>query len=1033
MSVAMKEPSSSSSSSSSCGALQLRSSCHNKLSSSSLCLNLRRRRRRRRRRRIICMCIVILFFGIFQLWVLSTLSRQKHFRPIQGHDEHLEQELHQRGGKQEGSQHSLPPPPSTSSRWQSSQTTTETTTKYSSKSDLANEEERRLPLLDGTKSYNKNRSSSGSSTNDPRLHQLQSCVPTHRACENYSGILHIKHTDMWSGFATVFFQLIISQLLYAEEYNLLPIVHLDNTSTTIYDDRVHRNMYGNASEEEPLMKISLETLPGDSYSISTIRHARYPQAYFPDEPIFKKMNNDDDAVDDARAQKSNTTVRHYYYLYGTGVWNDYFLPVNTDYCPTDRSCKTKPIYTMSIEQVSPGLMFYAPWSIKCWRYNNGIFPDILSRPHVPYEQWLLPQRNKASEIVAKYYHVQPDILETIPPIFKTNQLPASSSHNSSSTTSSSCLGLHIRWSDKKIGRRVVLLEEFLPYVEDYVHVMEEQQLSSSSHVSSSTTQAKRRCCIFLATDSSLVVKEMQETWPKRYTQYLIVSSAEHVMIRSNSTKHVADLGSHDVINRQILTDILCLSKCAYLIHGHSAVSEAVMYLNPTLIYQSVNLEDPHHRLLSFRTTTNTIQSTSQSTTTMFAQLVYNVTTGRITSDYWTTQYRPPMEWWEHLPSHYYVEYENNGNYYKRSILPTCPSGVNDDNGGGNTATTTEDTTLQNTKATTSPTNVDLVLTERTYDGHPVSILRWTTKVFVEFCQNLLLMKSSSNKSSSNNDGEKSSYLVVDPIWHYWFHRVSNETDDSASKDCSFSISSEHGGPKDGYRKNDHKWSILLNNATRSQMRSATVSLLSSANELIQIRQSMQEILQSQLTIREHIRRRSLFVFNATGNKSRCLGIHIGDPGHRRTRKGTNKKHTPTTWTRKSWGKNKYLEHIHRYFARQSSTAMQTNPTKCVYLASDAFEIWDEMRMNLTTGLPDVVVYTQTDIARNRNTIKAQWMEDSLERLGSETLVDVLNLASCGQLIHGSHPVAEAALYVNPSVTSIHIERGYQGFPSPEVS
>ena len=83
-----------------------------------------------------------------------------------------------------------------------------------------------------------------------------------------------------------------------------------------------------------------------------------------------------------------------------------------------------------------------------------------------------------------------------------------------------------------------------------------------------------------------------------------------------------------------------------------------------------------------------------------------------------------------------------------------------------------------------------------------------------------------------------------------------------------------------------------------------------------------------------------------------------------------------------------------------------------------------MRTNLT-GLSDLVVYTQSDAARNRNTIKAHWMEDSLERLGSETLVDVLNLASCGQLIHGSHPVAEAALYANPNVTSIHLERENQ--------
>ena len=894
--------------SSSSGAFHL--CCCHKLSS-SWCHSSRRNR---------FICVIVAIFGSCQIWVLSTLSRhQKHFRPSQ--DDHEEVV-----------------PPNTRMR--------PPTTLIPS---------------------NKEQQHDGG-----LLHHLQSCVPTHHACDKYDGILNIKHTDMWSGFGTVFFQLVISQLIYAEEYNLLPIIHLDNTSATIYDNIAHRNMHGKSSDEDEPLMISIEGLPG--YSISTIRHARYPQAYFPDAPI----KNDDERI---QKPPATTTIFH---LHGTGVWNDYFLPVNQEYCPTDVSCKTKPLYQMSIEQVSPGLMFYAPWSIKRWRYD--LLPDILSRPHVPYETWLLPQRKIASRIVSKYYHVQPDILNNIPPI-RDNQLRPANSKDSS------CLGLHIRWSDKKIGRRVLELDEFLPYVEDYSNVME--QLLSSSE--STSTQPKRRCCIFLATDSSSVVQEIQETWPKRYTQYLIVLSAEQV-IRSNSTKHVADLGSHDTINRQILADILCLSRCAYLIHGHSAVSEAVMYLNPTLIYQSVNLEDPNHRLLR----KNTIKNSTEST---FAKLVHNVTTGLITSDYWTTQYRPPMEWWEHLPSQYYVEYENNGNYYKRSIPPTC-SGVGVDD-GSNTATGV--TTLQNTAAATSTTtNIDLVLTERTYDGHPLSVIRWTTKVIIEFCH-ILLMKS----KSSDNDGEKS-HVLVDPIWHYWFHPVSNETD-SASKNCSFSISSEHD-PKDG--GNDHNWSILLNNATQSQQRSGTVSISSAATELIQIRQGMHDILQSQFTIREYIRHRSELVFNAP-DKSRCLGIHIGDPGHRRNRKGT-KKHIPITWTRKSWGKNKYLEYIHQYFARQSTTT-KTSPLKCVYLASDAFEIWDEMRTNLT-GLSDLVVYTQWDAARNRNTIKAHWMEDSLERLGSETLVDVLNLASCGQLIHGSHPVAEAALYVNPNVTSIHIDK-----------
>ena len=63
--------------------------------------------------------------------------------------------------------------------------------------------------------------------------------------------------------------------------------------------------------------------------------------------------------------------------------------------------------------------------------------------------------------------------------------------------------------------------------------------------------------------------------------------------------------------------------------------------------------------------------------------------------------------------------------------------------------------------------------------------------------------------------------------------------------------------------------------------------------------------------------------------------------------------------------------------------------------------------------------------QHSNTIKAHWLEDSLERIGSETLVDILNLASCKHMIHGSHPIAEAALYWNPNMTSTHIEKEWE--------
>merc|ERR1712232_1438612 len=52
------------------------------------------------------------------------------------------------------------------------------------------------------------------------------------------------------------------------------------------------------------------------------------------------------------------------------------------------------------------------------------------------------------------------------------------------------------------------------------------------------------------------------------------------------------LENHHRTNSEALVDILAMSKCQFLLHGNSAVSEAAIYLNFDLHHQSVNWEDP---------------------------------------------------------------------------------------------------------------------------------------------------------------------------------------------------------------------------------------------------------------------------------------------------------------------------------------------------------------------------------------------------------------------------------------------------------
>ncbi len=94
--------------------------------------------------------------------------------------------------------------------------------------------------------------------------------------------------------------------------------------------------------------------------------------------------------------------------------------------------------------------------------------------------------------------------------------------------------------------------------------------------------------IFVATDSSLVIDEIRSRWPSDITSHVVYQVGT---ILSHNDTATFELGiSHHRINVEALTDILALSKCTYLVHGLSALSEAAMYLNPSLIERSINLE-----------------------------------------------------------------------------------------------------------------------------------------------------------------------------------------------------------------------------------------------------------------------------------------------------------------------------------------------------------------------------------------------------------------------------------------------------------
>jgi hypothetical protein len=354
--------------------------------------------------------------------------------------------------------------------------------------------------------------------------------PTHHACDGYNGIYHIEKGDIGGAAGTVFFQFVIGQVMWAEKYNFKPWVYLNNVSYVIYDPLVHG--------KGPGVNVTMKKGMGVSYLTRPMGHRR-------------------DAYPGPPAGNPNNLQTYDFHFDGDGVWENYFEPIS-DFVPGDKSCEDKPLVTMDLYLVTPGVHGFAPWAPKCWRYHY--LPDYITKPHQPINEWLEPQRHSAHSVLKRYIRFLPHIKDR------------AESANPDCSMNNACLGIHIRQSDKAAGRRQIGTDEFLPYVEAFL-------------------QAGGKW-VYLATDSGKHMNHIKREWPE-YVRKIIRSMGDDV-VRSNDFQAVFDIGSHHRTNTEILIEILALSKCQFMIHGFSAVTESSIWINVDLHYTSVNLEDPEH-------------------------------------------------------------------------------------------------------------------------------------------------------------------------------------------------------------------------------------------------------------------------------------------------------------------------------------------------------------------------------------------------------------------------------------------------------
>lgn len=758
---------------------------------------------------------------------------------------------------------------------------------------------------------------------------VSSYTPTHRACDASDGIYHIGIADIEGGVGTALFQLVIAQILYAEARNLTPWVYFVPNVSRVIED--------------PLVHRPKET--SITFRAQTGRSV-----------TSVKGRSRRDVTPGPLNQTQRITQEQLQFA-GTGIWGHYFEPVST-FVPGDRSCENKLYATIGLDDIYliiPGLHGYADNAVRCWRYDY--LPEYVSKPHQSLHSWLAPQRERAARVVQLYFRFRPYLRQR------------ADMANPDCSINHPCLGIHVRHSDKAAGRRVIDVAEFLPYCQQFVNQGGVQ--------------------IYLATDSAAVVTEIQTRWPEA-----IAAKVRTVnVVRSKDATAVFDMASHHTTNQEVLVEILALSRCQFMVHGHSAVSEAAIWTNFALHGTSVNLEDKD--CLDAR---------------QFGELVH----------LWIARNVPPSQW----PRP--VRVEDEWPPYQVESLLRQPTGRACDGFDGvllisavgrkTTAGGAFFTSVLNQLLFADRNNLKpWIHLQNTTSGlifdskvHGVSNSAIVFEMIHGMAVNFIELDDNSNSIYPNQPAQRHELAPKNfttpygnGIWSSYFDAVSDfEPGDESCRGkpliemeevlvspgleafCPWSIKAW---------KYDNIPSLLFNETnTATSMKNWLKPMREQAHILIK------KYLRFQPFIAHHAEKANPNV----GVNQPCLGVHIrmSDKNGKYRRKVKADEFIP------------YIDAFERAGGR------------AVYVATDAQRPLQFMFKNYPSATR--LIRTQGDhIVRS---VSGEWpthILDDHHRVNSETLVDILALSKCSLLLHGYSTVSEAAIFLNPILhnNSINLE------------
>ena len=134
------------------------------------------------------------------------------------------------------------------------------------------------------------------------------------------------------------------------------------------------------------------------------------------------------------------------------------------------------------------------------------------------------------------------------------------------------IGLHVRRTDN-IGSEHLSIS-----LDKYCQLVDEQ----SAIIESASRSVPK---IYVATDSNIVLRQLQERYPARVICSECVRSENERPVHNNYVRRIKD--GNPLLGEQVLADAMLLSRTRFLVHGLSGVASAALFFNPKLNHRSV--------------------------------------------------------------------------------------------------------------------------------------------------------------------------------------------------------------------------------------------------------------------------------------------------------------------------------------------------------------------------------------------------------------------------------------------------------------